>query len=135
MTAETLIGLGKKERALHNLAAARSYYQEAAEIYRSADDPLKFAHTIRHVADIYLADSQPELAEPLYREALDLYRRNERTAPLDLANAIRGLAVLKSDAGDAGARVLWTEARELYGSVGVEAGVQEANRRLALAQT
>jgi hypothetical protein len=50
-----------------------------------------------------------------------------------LANAIRGLAILKSDTADAeAARALWEEARDLYAAVNVKAGVAESNRRLAL---
>lgn len=74
--AETLIALGRIERAQRNYEAAGRYYQQAAEIYRSANAPLRLAHTIRHVADIYMDDSRPDQAEPLYREALDLYRQN-----------------------------------------------------------
>jgi hypothetical protein len=49
-----------------------------------------------------------------------------------LANAIRGLAILLDDSGEADeARALWQEARELYASVNVEAGVAESSRRLA----
>lgn len=130
--AKALTSLAYSERNLQHLEAARRHYAEAAEIYRSAGDPLRLAHTIRHVADILQDEAHPDLAEPLYHEALGLYRRNEGTPPLDLANAIRGLAVLKSGTGEAEeARQLWAEARDLYAAVGVEAGVKEASRRLA----
>jgi hypothetical protein len=43
------------------------------------------------------------------------------------------LAILKSDAGDSPKAIaLWTEARDLYQSVGVKEGVVESDRRLAL---
>ena len=64
-----------------------------------------------------------------YREALAIYRRNERTPPLDLANALRGFALLKGRSAEANA--LWQEARDLYAAVGVEAGVAESSGRLA----
>ena len=108
-------------------------YEEAAVIYREEGDILKLAHTIRHVGDIYRNLGKQELAEPCYGEALELYRANKKTAPLDLANAIRGYALLKHDQGEVQqAKSLWQEARDLYASVNVEAGVAESSRRLAL---
>jgi len=50
-----------------------------------------------------------------------------------LANAIRGLAVLKDDMGAAEeAEVLWKEAHDLYSSLGIWAGVAGSSARLAL---
>jgi tetratricopeptide (TPR) repeat protein len=123
--------LGEAERKLHDAAAARLHYEEAVTLYRQLDDPLGFAHTIRHLGDVYHDSGLPELALPCYREALEVYRAQAKAAPLDLANAIRSLAVLRSEmqARDE-ARVLWEEARGLYQSVGVEAGVAESNARL-----
>lgn len=130
--AEALTGLGQIERDLHHSEAARESYEEAAAIYRAEGDVLRIAHTVRHLGDIHREEGRPDLAEPCYREALDLYRGHERTPPLDLANAIRGLAILKDEADEAEvARLLWEEARELYTSVNVEAGVAESSRRLA----
>ena len=71
------------------------------------------------------------LAEPCYLEALALYRQHEQTPPLDLANAIRAMAVLKERAGDVGeAAALWREAGDLYASVHVLEGINECSRRL-----
>jgi hypothetical protein len=51
---------------------------------------------------------------------------------LDLANAIRGFAILCGDAGRTEeARQLWMEARDLYAAVGVKEGVRESSRWLA----
>ncbi|MGA9640120.1 MAG: tetratricopeptide repeat protein [Terriglobales bacterium] len=131
--ARALTALGQIERDLHNLDAALLHYQEAAAIYRGQANHSKLAHTIRHVADIHRSADRPALAEPCYDEALSLYRRDPQTTPLELANAIRGLALLKSAAGDAPrATALWTEARDLYGEADVNEGVAESERRLAL---
>src|SRR5271157_3384218 len=130
--AEALTGLGQIERDLHHREAARESYEEAAALYRAEGDALKIAHSVRHLGDIHREEGRPDLAEPCYREALDLYRGHEQTPPLDLANAIRGLAILKDHSGDTeAAKSLWEEARELYASVKVEAGVAESSRRLA----
>jgi hypothetical protein len=56
----------------------------------------------------------------------------EDAATLDLANAIRPLAILKETTGDAAAaRRLWEEARDLYAAAGIAAGVTECTARLA----
>src|SRR5271156_1274894 len=112
--AKALTGLGQIERDLHNNKAALGHYEEALAIYRAEGDALKVAHTVRHVGDIQRNEGHRELAEPCYREALRIYRGDERTPPLDLANAIRGLAILTFDAGEAEeAKTLWREARDL----------------------
>ena len=130
--AKALTGLGKIERDLQHSDAARQHYEEAVAIYREEGDTLRLAHTVRHVADIHRHDGNRALAERCYQEALEIYRGHERTPPLDLANAIRGLAILKDDAGErTEAGSLWEEARELYTATQVEAGVAESNRRLA----
>ncbi|MGC2694715.1 MAG: tetratricopeptide repeat protein [Candidatus Angelobacter sp.] len=131
--AQALAALGQIETDLGHADAALQHYGEAAAIYRNAADRLKLAHTIRHIGDIHRREGQPELAEPFYREALALYRADERTPPLDLANAIRGLAILKHAAAEIEeARALWEEARSLYTVANVKAGVAESSRRLAL---
>ncbi len=130
--ARALRGLGEIERKLHALEAARQHYEEAVGLSRGLSDPLVFAHTIRHLGDVYYESHLPERAEPCYREALQVYRAQPEAAPLDLANAIRSLAVLKSELAERHeARKLWEEARELYASVGVEAGIAESSARLA----
>ena len=131
--AQALTGLGQIERDLHHSDAALKHYEEAAAIYRAEGDVLRLAHTVRHVGDIHQDEGRRELALPYYNEALDLYRNDTRTTPLDLANAIRGLAILKDDAGEAEeSRLLWQAAMNLYTAVNVEAGVAESSRRLAL---
>lgn len=133
--AEALAGLGQIERDIQHSDAALRHYEEAVSIYRAEGDALKLAHTIRHLGDIHRHEGHRELAEPCYREALNLYRSHDRTPPLDLANAIRGLAILQSEAGEVPeARLLWEEAGQLYAAVKVAAGVAESSRRLALLQ-
>jgi tetratricopeptide (TPR) repeat protein len=131
--AQALTALGQIERDLHHADEALRHYEEAVALYRTADAPLKLAHTVRHLGDIHQDQEQLKLAEPCYDEALAIYRAHKETPPLDLANAIRGLALLKEAVGDTKkVRELWEEARDLYASVNVEAGVKESERRLAL---
>ncbi|MGA3210657.1 MAG: tetratricopeptide repeat protein [Terriglobales bacterium] len=130
--AKTLTALGQVERDLQHNDVACGHYVEAAAIYRANGDALRLAHAIRHIGDIHRHEQRRAPAERCYREALDIYRAHQPTSPLDLANAIRGLAILLDDSGEADeARALWQEARELYASVNVEAGVAESSRRLA----
>jgi tetratricopeptide (TPR) repeat protein len=128
-----LMGLGQIERDLGENGEALAHYLEAVEICRSMDDPLRLAHTVRHLADTLRHLRRLEEAKSCYEEALGIYRTDDNTVPLDMANAIRGFALLSTQMGDVTeARELWNEARDLYASVGVQAGVDESEERLAL---
>lgn len=108
-------------------AMARLCYEEAVVLFREADEPLVLAHTIRHLGDVYLEQGRPDLAEPCYHEALALYRRHADESSLDLANAVRSLAVLRWEQ----AKVLWEDARTLYTALRIEAGTKESAARVA----
>ena len=123
--------LGQIERDMGHDGAALTLYKEAVSICREGNDQLMLAHTVRHVGDIHQEAGRAELAEPCYVEALALYRLNEQTHPLDLANAVRPLAILKEKAGEvAMAKQLWQEAKDLYAGVGVSEGVAESSDAL-----
>jgi tetratricopeptide (TPR) repeat protein len=108
-------------------AMARHCYEEAVALFREADEPLALAHTIRHLGDVYQEQGHLDLAEPCYVEALKLYRNSEDKGSLDLANAIRSLAILRCEQ----TRSLWEEARDLYSSLSIEAGIKESTARVA----
>ena len=130
--ANALTALGQIERDRGRRDAARQYYEEAVAIHRVESDPLKVAHTVRHLGDVNREDGRLDLAEPCYGEALALYRADSRTRPLDLANTLRGYAILKERTGDHdAARRLWEEAGQLYAAVNVQAGVDESSATLA----
>jgi tetratricopeptide (TPR) repeat protein len=132
LLARALTGLGQIERDLGRLHPALEHSSEAAGLFRIGDRPLVLAHTVRHVGDILRNQRELALAAPHYEEALAIYRQHTETPPLDLANAIRGYALLKADSGETAAAIeLWQEARQLYISVGVKAGVDEAESQLA----
>jgi tetratricopeptide (TPR) repeat protein len=131
--AQALTGLGQIKRDLKENDAALAHYEKAVEIYRQQDNPLRLAHTIRHVADILRVEARLQEAQPLYEEALKVYRGQDGTPPLDLANALRGFALLKEQVGARQeSQRLWREARSLYAAVEVAAGVEESDRRIAL---
>ena len=103
-----------------------------AEASLPADaDPLTRAHVVRHLGDAYREAGRLSDAEPCYIEALAIYRANDRTARLDLANAVRPLAILREAQGAlAEAGTLFEEARRLYAESGVPAGVAEMAEHL-----
>jgi tetratricopeptide (TPR) repeat protein len=119
------------ERSLRDLDASQEHYRQGSEIFRSLGNPLKAAHTVRHAADILRELKKPDMAAALYGESLEIYRSDKDTPPLDLANAIRGFALLKEDAGDRKEALnQWREARGLYEQTGIEAGVAESDARV-----
>jgi tetratricopeptide (TPR) repeat protein len=104
----------------------------AVAALRGVDDGPRLAHAIRHLADAYRRAGRVEPAEKCYDEAISIYRAHPESRPLDVANALRGFAVLKSDAGEAdAAEQLWTDVRARYESLGITSGVAESAARLA----
>jgi tetratricopeptide (TPR) repeat protein len=131
--AKALGALGRIQRDLHNDDDALKLYEEATEIYRVLNDQLKLAHSVRHVGDILRHMERFAAAATSYAEALSIYRVHRETPLLDLANALRGFALLKEAVGEnAQAKAMWEEAGGLYAAVNVESGVVESARRVAL---
>ncbi|HSR68263.1 MAG TPA: tetratricopeptide repeat protein [Acidobacteriota bacterium] len=117
--------LGQSERAL-------PLCQEAADLSRQEGDDLLLAHTVRHLGDLHREAGRLEEADSCYQEALTLYGGAAQPPPLAHANALRPAALLKEDQGEVeAARQLWSQARRLYESAGVAAGVAECETRLS----
>ena len=134
-TAAEAIAQGRQARVEGNFSGARAHYSAAAKIYHDQNDVLAYAHTIRHIADIYVEESNLAQAKPLYEESIELYRTNFSTKVLDLANALRPYALLNEAQGNLDlARKFWEEAKELYSSVRVEAGVSECEEHISKLQ-
>jgi len=132
LLAGSLTGLGQIERDLDNNIAALQHYREAVGILKGESKRLRFAHTIRHLADILREGGSFAEAAGCYEEALRVYREHTETPALDLANALRGFALLKAGMGEAErANSLWHEARSLYELVNVRSGVEESERHIA----
>jgi hypothetical protein len=63
---------------------------------------------------------------------MGIYREHPEAEPLDLGNALRGYGLLLEPMGDnPRAREVWVEVLGIYREVGVQAGVDEAERRMA----
>lgn len=130
--AEEATAHARKARNEGDLSAAREHYTTAAQAYRQSGDTLAYAHSIRHIADVYQQEQNATDAKPLYEEALELYRSNLNTKLLDLANTVRPYALLLEQQGDiASAKQHWQEARNLYTSLRIDAGITECNTHLS----
>jgi tetratricopeptide (TPR) repeat protein len=140
---QSLTRLGGIERDLGEIESSLQRYREAVSICRSLDSPLTLAHTIRHVGDILRESAQLEAALPCYREALEIYRSHPETNMLDLANTLRGYALLEAALGQTETAIaLWQETRALYNQVWQEPespyseadlkpGILESQRQIA----
>ena len=129
--AQELIEEGYAARNGGKLDLALERYRAGAEALRCVVQPQRLAHTVRHVADIERQMGLLDAAEVDYAEALAIYRDDSRTGKLDLANTLRGYALLREARGDLKAAAeMWSEAGKLYAEVDVQAGVDEAERRL-----
>jgi hypothetical protein len=128
--AEALCGLGQAERDIGNLAAARLHYAGAATLYRQIGPPARVAYAIRHEADVLRKECRPAEAEPLYLEAESIYREQGEESALDLANTLRGLALVAESSGKPSAS-FWQEARKLYARCKVDAGVAQCDQKLS----
>lgn len=131
-TPDLLAALGKVERDLGQLDAALAHYRDAASLYQSDGQLLSFAHTQRHVADIHAQIGDYAAAILAYSEPVEIYRQAAGPPVLDVANALRGLAIARENTGDrASALDLWREAGALYQEARVEAGAEESRRHVA----
>jgi tetratricopeptide (TPR) repeat protein len=127
-----LKALGQIERDLGRGDAALQLHEEAVALCRAEGDIPLLAHAVRHLGDVHREARRADRAAPCYHEALSIYRGDPQTNPLDLANAIRSLALLAEDTADVDdATRLWAEARDLYAAVDVPQGVHESEERLA----
>ncbi len=140
--ARALTRCAQVERDIRNYDAALQFQQEAVDLYRSCDKTASLAHAIRHYADILVAAGRCEDAAPFYREMLQLYEDSCEVPPLEMANAIRSVALHAELSGDAQqARRFWHDARARYENLGPlfaqltgsseNRAVKEADRHLA----
>lgn len=125
--------LGHVESDAGRHEAARACHEEAVALAREGGDSQRLAHALRHLGDVHRRARRLRESHACYEEALSLYGHGAAEAPtLDYANTVRPMAILKEALGETGeARELWRRARDLYGALGIEAGVTECSERLA----
>jgi tetratricopeptide (TPR) repeat protein len=140
--AAALTNQAQIERDTGFLDKALAYQLDALAIARGLNEPQNLAHVLRHVGDILQAANRHADADSYYREMLALYRATPDTPPLDIANAVRSVALHAQNLGQKDeARRLWREARDRYATLDAlflsltgsaeNPGVKEADRRLA----
>ena len=116
----------RRERAEGRPEEAERAYARAAELARSQGDPLALAHALRHLSDLARDRGELVQAREHASQAVALYRKTEDW--LGLANALRLSALSAGDREEATG--WWKEARDLYFSLGVSAGVTECDSYL-----
>jgi tetratricopeptide (TPR) repeat protein len=128
----TLAGMAQLHRDAGDPASALPLFEEAVTHCQQLRDQPQMAHALRHLGEVHLELRSFDRAQQLLRDALRLYRGLDGASPLDLANAVRPLAsCLERQGADDEARASWTEARDLYASLGIEAGVTECAAAIA----
>jgi tetratricopeptide (TPR) repeat protein len=128
-TGQILVERARADRAAGRLKQAARLYEQAAQ----SGDPTARAHRLRHAGEIRLELGDIAHAAALLETALDAYRTVQGVPSLDLANALRPLALLREAQGRRSeAREAWGEAGDLYGAAGVGDGVRECEGRRAL---
>jgi len=116
----------RREKAAGRVEKAEGHYRRAAELARACRDERLLAHALRHMSDLALARGAVHEAWEQASEAVALYRRSGDQ--LGLANALRLQALSAEEPQKA--KSCWREARELYGSLDISAGVAECVRHL-----
>jgi hypothetical protein len=116
----------RRQRAEGHADEAERAYARAAGLARLGGDELLLAHALRHMSD--LARQRGAIGEAWKHasEAAALYRSTSEQ--LGLANAIRLQALSAGEPQQAAA--CWREARDLYSSLDVAAGVRECDEKL-----
>ena len=121
----------KAARRQGRLMDATALYVEAAESFLAEHEPARWAHALRHAAELAVRSGDCAAALREAHAVVEYYRSSPPTT-LEMANALRVAALAEAAVGEAdSARKHWDEARTLYGDAGVADGVAEASRRVA----
>ncbi|MEJ2541536.1 MAG: hypothetical protein P8188_16485 [Gemmatimonadota bacterium] len=120
------------DRDAGRLDEATQRYAEAAEICRRDPVSPRLPHVLRHLGMLQLRAGNLLAATSCCEEALALRRTQPETPPLEMANTLRPLALVReAERRNAEAVQYWREAGSLYATAGVASGVDECRRRLA----
>jgi tetratricopeptide (TPR) repeat protein len=129
---ERIVEQARQDRMEGRLREALEGYERAAALARAANDMGQLAHAQRHAGDLHRELGQSRAAEAAASEAVAVYRQHDGDASLDLANALRVLALAHEALGQSpAAAASWREARSLYMAVGVLPGVHECDQHMA----
>ncbi len=113
-----------------NLPDAISLSRQSIAYYNQSKDRNKIAHSVRHLADLLFRKEEFAEAKLNYGNSITIYRELNASKG-DLANALRGYAILLEKLREEEEAIrVWQEVRELYDSINLKGGVEEANTRL-----
>lgn len=133
--AHDLTRLAQVERDAGRYADALDHQTAAVAICRSLNDRPRLPHAIRHLADIYHALGRHREADPHYVEMQALYKAMPSVPPLEIANAMRSVAIHAEAMGDPEeSQRLWRDVRDRYAALDHELfrlTGEKANRAVA----
>jgi hypothetical protein len=131
-TADELIKMGKSARVEGRVEDALALYVSAVQILEEENELVKWAHTLRHVAEMQAALKRGDEARKSIEAVLVFYRA-EGTGKQEMANSLRVAALAEEAAGDASVgKVFWREAADIYAELRMEEGRVEAQREAGL---
>jgi hypothetical protein len=131
MSGDDCVIEAKAARRQGRLTDAMALYGEAAESFQAEGQPGRWAHALRHAAELAVRVGESKAGLHDAHTVVEFYRSSP-PSDLEMANALRVAALAESVAGE-GASALehWNEARALYMDAGVAQGVLEAERHAA----
>jgi tetratricopeptide (TPR) repeat protein len=96
---DTFLNSARQARSEQRLQDAKGALLEALEHCRRADAKGDLALTLKALGQIERDMGNPEIALPLYEEAVTIYRDRDQDQPLALAHTIRHVADILQDMG------------------------------------
>ncbi len=118
-----------------HLLKAKDLCLRSLAYYKKNGNPIKIAHSTRHLADLQFKLGLLSEAEENYRLSIKIYKEDKEGSLGNLANALRGFGLLLEACGNKKEAIdVWKEARKLYAAHNIEEGVDEANERIKLLQ-
>lgn len=132
---QSLNNFARIEHDLGNTISAIASYMKLVKLCQKDGNQTGVAHAYRHLADIYLDGDHLEKANTCYQKAIEIFENPSHQSSLYLANASRGLALLKiKQKKMQEALAIWEHARKLYKSNRISKGVEECNQWIAKLQ-
>ncbi len=118
-----------------DLAWAQHDQQAAIALLRQAGDGVALAHALRRAGDIFLDQGDLDRAAAALAEAFVLYEAAADAPEIDIADAVRSVALLAEALGEPQqALMMWQDARERYAGSRCDEGapgMAEANAHIA----
>ena len=131
MSGDDCVIEAKAARRQGRLVDATALYVEAAESFRAEREAGRWAHALRHAAELAITAEQRGGGIAGCGGRGRCCRSSPPTA-LEMANALRVAAMAEAATGATmTAKQHWSEARALYVDAGVADGVAEADRHVA----